>query len=272
MNDSHFLIDNAPPLEVIYTLLSFSIGSEYSNNDLVEILNNNWSYKPQRNFSNSTRRLLDLQLLEKNNEGKFLLTKLGQKVKEIYEFDNDIFLDVMHYLHNTSFINNKNPRMLFWSYRKCSEYFWQNKNIESNQELSNYIVNEIDKYWPGLDSAKIGGRFNEGGVSSWKSWINSLEPNPLGDSGKLMYRQIKRYELILLSIDDYYRKHKLRFGDPVLLGTNVLDEISFLFFFDPDWSKQLINIASRLSPFLSKRDTYGGMAIVLNEPYTIERM
>lgn len=272
MDDSHFLLDNAPPKEVLYTLLSFSRGSEYSNSDLIDILNEKWSYKAQRNYSNSTRRLFDLQLLDKNEAGLFSITTLGEKVKEIHEFDNELFNEVFHFLHTTFYYFIENPRKMFWSYRKCSEYLWRNKKIITNQEISNHVINEIDSNWPNLDTSTRGGRFNEGGVSSWKTWVNSLVPNPIGDSGELVYRHTNRYELILLSIDDYYRKYKLRFGDPVVVGANVLDEISSVFFLDLECAKQLIIIASRLSPLLSKRDTYGGMAITLNEPYSIERI
>ena len=271
MEDSHFLIDSSPPKELTYTLLSFTQDVLLTTSDLIVKLTTNWDFQPQRNFSNTTRRLIDLRLITKQSKNTFKLSDLGKKLKDIHEFDNSIFFDILHYLHNTYFYNN-NARMLFWSYRKCSELLWTSKKISSNKNYSSVIVNEINHGFPDMLNTSSGGRFNEGGVASWRAWLNSLDPNPIGSDGNLIHRNVNRYEFFLLSLDDFYRRHQLRYGDPVVLSDKVLDEISSVFFLNPDCTKQLITIATKLSPLLSVRDTFAGMAISLKEPYSIERL
>ena len=162
MEDNHFLIDNAPPQEVTYTLLCFCKKNVYSNNDLIALIQKNWGYNTQRNFSFSSRRLFDLGLISKNKDNKYTLTDLGLKIKEIFEYDKDIYFDIMHFLHNTLYYSLNNSRKLFWSYRTCSDILWSGKKIKSNQDLSNEIVIKININWPDLYSSRMGGNFNEG--------------------------------------------------------------------------------------------------------------
>lgn len=277
--DTHFLIDNAPPVEVRFVLQSLAANYAYSTEQLRERLLSHWGYTAQKNLTFSTRRLIDLGLasISKTDEGKpaYLLTELGSKISEVTSIEPPLYPEIMHYLHYTSY-DEHDPmsRKLFWSYRICSNLVWEQKQIPPVSKMVTYIQSGIDKGWPTAYARRKGGNFNEGGITSgWKPWVTQLEPSVIAEkSSILIARSSTRYELAALALDDLYRHRHYRYGDPVVIDEILLDEISRVFFLDPACCRELLDLAARLINDIKLADTFAGTSVTLMAPYTVERI
>jgi hypothetical protein len=277
--DTHFLIDSAPPTEVLFALQSLEIDYAYSTKQLRERLLSHWGYTAQKNLTFSTRRLIDLGLAAKSrtDQGKpgYILTKLGSKVLGVISIEPPLYSEITHYLHYTSY-NDQDPtsRKLFWSYRACSDFVWEQKHIPSVSDLVKHVQEGIEKGWPEAYARRDGGNFNKGGVTSgWKPWIAQLTPSVIADeSNSIIPRDSTRYELVALALDDLYRHRHYRYGDPVVIDEVLLDEISRVFFLDPVCCRELLDLAARLISDIKLADTFAGTSVTLMAPYTIERI
>jgi hypothetical protein len=140
--------------------------------------------------------------------------------------------------------------------------------------MASRVQSKMKEEFPELDyTGAFGARFDHYAVGRWASYIRKLIPSPIDEDGKkLRKRTTDRYELILLAVNYLYKVRNYRIGDPVVVSPDVLNEIAFTFFLDSDCSMKLIDIASKMTSVIAKRDTYAGMAIVLKEPYSIERI
>jgi len=85
--DVHFLIDNASPTEVEYVLACLEPDIAYSTEELRRRLLSEWGYPAQRNLTFSTRRLLDLGLVDKANTASRKpghgINQMGEEVQEV---------------------------------------------------------------------------------------------------------------------------------------------------------------------------------------------
>jgi len=277
--DVHFLIDNAPPVEVEYVLGCLDLNVAYPTEELRERILLDWGYSAQRNLTFSTRRLFDLGLADKARtaSGKpgHVITKLGTKVREISSIDHDLYAEIMHLLHYASYDGSPSARKLFWSYRTCCEIVWELKEVPSASTIATEVLSQIAKLSPAyVNLPKKGGRFNEGGVSSgWKPWVAQLQPSPFASEGRaLIPRHSHRFELALLALNHVYRSREYRYGDPVILDESLLDELACVFFLDPICCRELIDLAARLTKAIKLSDTFTGTSVTLLAPYGIERI
>jgi hypothetical protein len=276
--DLHFLIDNAPPKEVRFVLQSLDASYPYSTQQLKDRILSHWGYTVQKNFTFSTRRLIDLGLAtrSKTSERKpgYILTSLGSKVQEVISIEPTLYPEIMHYLHYTSY-DDQDPmsRKLLWSYRVCSDLVWEQKQIPPVSQLVAYVQSGIAEGWPEAYARRVGGNFNAGGVTSgWKPWVVQLEPSIIVDETSIVPRRSTHYELSVLALDDLYRHRKYRYGDPVVIDEVLLDEISRVFFLDPVCCRELLDLAARLIDDIKLADTFAGTSVTLMAPYTVERI
>jgi hypothetical protein len=274
--DSHFLIDSAPPLEVEYTLACLDLEVPFSTGELRKCLSSKSGYTAQRSFTFSTRRLFDLGLANKAKtaSGKpgHILANLGAVVREILYIDRDLYCEIMHYLHYTSYDGSATSRKLFWSYRTCCDIVWERKRVPPTSEIVTAVQSRIAGQFPSAYASRVGGNFNAGGVSSgWKPWLTQLCPSPFSSDGKeLRPRQSHRFELSVLALDHVYRSRNYRYGDPVILDDVILDKVACVFFLDPICCRELLSLAARLTKVVRLADTFAGPSVTLMEPYTIE--
>ena len=276
--DLHFLIDNAPPIEVEYLLGCLDPDVAYSTEELRQRLLLYWEYTAQRNLTFSTRRLLDLGLADKANtaSGKpgHVITQLGEKVRGILSIDQELYAEIMHFLHYTSYDGSPSSRKLFWSYRNCCEIVWARKELLPTPKLVAEVQSRIAEFFPSAYASRVGGNFNAGGVSSgWKPWLAQLQPSPFASEGRaLIPRRSHRFELAALALDHVYRSRGYRYGDPVILDEPLLDELARVFLLDPICCRELIDLAARLAKAIKLSDTFTGTSVTLWAPYGIERL
>ena len=97
--DTHFLIDNAPPKEVEFVLRTLSLDVSYSIEEIRETISNEWNFEAQKDLAYSPRRLFDLGLAtkRKTKSGKpgYILTRLGQRVRDILSIDVELYADIL---------------------------------------------------------------------------------------------------------------------------------------------------------------------------------
>lgn len=276
--DVHFLIDNAPPEEVEYILQCLDSTIAYSTEELRERLLLEWGYSAQKHLNFSARRLFDLKLADKSKTSSdkpgHILTQSGEKVRNILSFDHELYKDIMHFLHYTGYDGSPSSRKLFWSYRTCCEITWNRKEVLPVSELVDEVQSRIAELFPSAYASRVGGNFNAGGVTSgWKPWLTQLQPSPLdSESDAIIPRQVERFELAALALNCVYRSRKYRYGDPVILDDQLLDEVARVFFLDLIYCREMINLAARLTKLIKLSDTFAGTSVTLMEPYRIERI
>lgn len=276
--DMHFLIDNAAPKEVEYLLRCLDLHVAYSTEELRDKLYTEWNFKAQRSLSFSTRRLYDLKLADKlatlEKKAGYVLTALGAKVRNILEADCDLYADVMHYLHYDGYDGSPSARKLFWSYKCCCDIVWEQKHIPPTPQLVAEVQSRIAARFPYAYSQKVGGNFNAGGVSSgWKPWLADLTCPPFGRGEReIVPRVLQRFELAILSLDHVYRARGYRYGDPVVLDENLLDELARVFFLEHQCCRGLLTLAARMTRLVVLSDTFAGTSVNLRSPYTVENV
>lgn len=273
--DVHFLIDNAPPLEVLNTLRCLDSEYALSVEEIRVKLKENWGYQAQKDLNYSTRRLFDLQLTikvrKKGSIEKHALTERGMCIKEFLLIDQAFTVDLLHFLHYDGY-KDINSRKLFWSYRQCCDIAWARKEMPKAKQLATEIQALINNEFPEIyTSVEVGGRFNEGGVSSWKSWLTALSPSPiLSDSRIIVPRKSDRVEYIPLALDHVYQKKSYLLGSPVLLDDKMVDMIAQVFYLDGSICRELIDVAARLFKSIELSDTLSGTSITLSGRYQVE--
>ncbi len=276
--DSHFLIDSAPPVEVEYCLRALSFYEALPCDDLRERILAEWQYETQRNFSLSVRRVLDLGIATKctvaGGKPGYRLSSLGAKVRSILEADHELYADVMHFLHYDGDDGSPNARKLFWSYKRCCDILWQTKQLPPVTQMVAEVQSDIARLFPEAYRRRVGGNFNAGGVTSgWKPWLAALASPPIAAGHReLQLRTRRNFELVLLALDHVYRSRTYRYGDPVVLDDDVLDELTRVFFLDPVCSLELLRLADRVTRAVVLRGTFAGTSVNLLSHYGVENM
>jgi len=276
MEDTHFYIDYAPYEEVRKVLSCLTPETAMTATEVFDALESQHDpVKSQR--TEILRRLSDLGLARYAKQGSrvtFSITPLGAKVREIDAFDPEVYPDVMHFLHFSSYDGSREARKYLWSYRRCSQSAWREGRLLPLKEIAAQIQSQMNEEFPYLDyTAQIGARFDNTAAGRWAQWVGALRPPPFTEKARTLHkRTVLRHELALLALDDTYRSRGYRYGDPVILDDALLDEAANVFFLDPVCCRQLIDLAARVTTAIALRDTLAGTSVALLAPYGIDRM
>jgi len=275
--DTHFYFDHTPPDEVIYVLRLLNTRDFLSTEDIAEGLALHYAYKMQKDRNYSPRRLYDLGLVERQRLARrkhgYRLSDSGRIVQKVLTVDRDLALDILHYLHYSSFTGDPSDRKNLWSYRRICEIIWEAQELMPTTKLAAMIQADMRAEFPGLDfSARVGARFNSKGAGAVIAWLRALEPSPVAEYGeKLVPRTSNSLELVLLGLDYVYRKRGYSFGDPVLVEDDLITDVSAVFFIQQETTLDLLR-AARFTPFVTFTDTLLGPSITLNESFGIDKM
>jgi len=273
--DTHFYLDNVPPEELQLTLRVLPLEGGLSPDEVAGALESEYGFRMQKDRTYSPRRAHDLGLARQARlAGKlvYLLTPRGAKVQAIVGVDAGFGMDLLHYLHYSSFSGAPGDRKYLWSYRRCCELVWAASAAPPSADMAAQIQAQMRETFPHLDwTAKVGARFDATAAGRLKAWLRALEPSPLpAETGQLVPREVARYELALLGLDDLYRARGYRYGDPVLLDDAVVDETAAVFFLKRDCCRDLLHLAARLSSAVKMADTLAGPSVNLVRAYTVD--
>ena len=276
MEDTHFYIDYAPYEEVRKVLSCLNPQTAMTATEVFDALQSQDDPVKSRR-TEILRRLSDLGLARYAKQGSrvtFSITPLGAKVREIDAFDPELYPDVMHFLHFSSYDGSPEARKYLWSYRRCSQLAWREGRLLPHKEIAARIQSQMNEEFPYLDyTAQIGARFDNTAAGRWAQWVGALRPPPFAEKARTLHkRTVLRHELALLALDDTYRSRGYRYGDPVILDDALLDEAARVFFLDPICCRQLIDLASRVTTAIELRDTLAGTSVALRSPYGIDRI
>lgn len=275
--DTHFYIDNAPPEEVKYVLQVLDPEEPKSTSEIALTIESLYGFSMQKDRTYSPRRLFDLGLAEQTRSRKgamYVLSDPGMKVRDILSFDPELYSDLTHYLHFTTYNGTPGCRKLLWSYRQCSQIAWEDRKALSRTEIAARVQGNMQEQFSHLDfTARVGARFDATAVGRWLQWIRQLSPNPSPEgSDSLAKRTVHHHELALLALDDVYRARGYRYGDPVILDDRMLDAVARVFFLEPTCCRELIDLSARLTRTIELSDTFAGTSVSLLFPYGIERI
>lgn len=270
--DTHFYIDYAPPEKVWDVLQCLRGNQPMSPTEIFDTLE-----LQGRDVSRRTeipRRLFDLGLatrVNRRNGIAYALTSLGQKVREIKSFEPKLHPDLMHFLHFSSWDGTPEARKFLWSYRQCSMISWIEARLLPTKQLASRVQSRMMARFPRLDyAAAVGARFDSSAAGRWTQWVQTLTPAPFVEgSGVLQKREVEYHEIALLALDDVYRSKGYRYGDPVILDEQVLDDLARVFFVDPLRCRELLDLAAAVTNTITLSDTFAGTSVTLVQPYTI---
>lgn len=276
--DTHFYIDNAPPEEVSWTLRALSSSDLLSPQMIADRLYAEYGFSMQRDRTYSPRRLYDLGLAEQSGTGtriRYSLSKLGVRFQSILVFDQELYADLMHFLHYSRYDEKPETRKYLWSYRRCCDIVWEKGEAVSVQQLAAEVQSSMRHKFPDLDfGARTGARFDSTAAGRFYGWIRQLTPPPFvnQDKGLLNRRTVSYYELALLSLDYVYRTRGYRYGDPVVLDEVLLDELARVFLLEHQCCRNLLGFAAKMTRTVVLRDTFAGTSVNLMAPYGIENL
>ncbi len=275
--DTHFYLDNAPPKEVTNVLRVLSINSDLTPKKISETLRDSYGFEMQKDYTYSPRRVFDLGLAEQNRKGSvvtYRLTEVGLKIQNILGIDPALSMDLLHYLHYTGYTGLPHQRKYLWSYRRCCEMLWANMRVISPSELASTIQAEMQDKFPWLDyGKKAGARFNSTAASCVSTWLRALDPPPVDQVGSpLLPRNIDRYEIALLALDETYMSSGYSYGDPVIMDDDFVQQVASVFFLDTESCKELLRIGSRINQSVKISETLSGASINLLKPFKIDNI
>lgn len=275
--DTHFYLDNAPPKEVTNVLTVLSLDYDFTPKEISDTLRDNYAFEMQKDYTYSPRRLFDIGLATQIRKGSavtYLLTDLGLKVQNLLGIDQELAMDLMHYLHYTGFTREPMQRKNLWSYRRCCELIWANMRAISSTDLASTIQAQMREEFDWLDfGEKRGARFNDKAVNQVYSWLRSLKPSPF-EKGKstLTPRTIDRYEIVLLALDEIYSSSGYTYGDSVIMDDEFIRKVSGVFMLDPGCCKRLLGIGAHINQSVKISETLTGASINLTKPFKIDNI
>jgi hypothetical protein len=227
----------------------------------------------QEDKNYSPRRLYDLKIGVQEREGsaiKYRLTSLGDKLQMLLSTDQALGIDLIHYLHYTSYSGAPEDRKLLWSYRRCCDYIWAEGKAIPSKTLASRIQSDISQEFPHISTTeKQGARFPASGVNQGVVWLRAMEPSPLDEDDKVCPRVVSNFQLAVLALDDLYRHKPFAYGSAVVLTDEVLDAVARVFFLDPANCRELLGTAAAFSSAVKLSDTLAGTSIALTRPYTL---
>ena len=275
--DIHFYVDNAPPGEVSHVLRVLSSEDPLTPSEIAKIMINEYGFKMQRDHSYSPRRLHDLRLASQERQGPkvtYKLTEHGAKLQAIQAMNPTLAIDLLHYLHYTSYSSNPQDRKYLWSYRKCCEIIWSAQRLIPTQNLASQVLSNMSEEFSYLNwTARVGARFDSTAVGRIYTWLRALDPPPFTKSSKnLQPRLVQRFELALLALDDTYRSRQYRYGDAVLMDDSLINQIAGVFFIDTKCCADLLRLSANVVSSVKMSDTLGGASINLLHPFTIDNL
>jgi DNA-binding transcriptional ArsR family regulator len=273
--DTHFYIDNVPPSEVSYVLRVLFVDSGLTSNEIAQAITGEYGFEMQRDHSYSPRRLYDLGVACQDRQGQkinYRLTEQGAKLQKIQAMNSALAIDLLHYLHYTTYSGNPRGRKYLWSYRKCCEIIWSTQRVVPNKDLASQILSKMSEEFSFLDwTARVGARFNSTAAGCVYTWLRALEPSPFMKSDRNLHpRFVQRFELALLALDDTYRSRQYRYGDAVLMDESLVNQIAGVFFLDPRCCTNLLRLSANIVPSVKMSDTLGGASINLLHPFSID--
>lgn len=274
---AHFYIDNAPPEEVAWVLRCLSIDSPMSTDQIGERLYSEFGFRMQRDRTYSPKRLYDLGLAEQlapSTKRLYALTQLGVRVRDLVNAYPDLYNEVMHFLHYSTYHQRPgSARPYLWSYWSCCNVLWSERRVLRTQEMAGTILGLMKAEFDLDYSARVGARFDATAVGRCYSWLKRLSPPPIPEEGDVLRpRTTTRHEVALLALSYVYAFRHYRYGDPVVLSDSLLDEVSRVFFLEPACCRELLAVAARITRAVRLSNTFAGTSVNLLEPYTIDRV
>jgi len=243
---------------------------------IAERLASDYGLEMQRDKTYSPRRLFDLGLAVPVAAPRleYTLSSLGAKLRAVSALDQDMFWELMHFLHYSLYYRQHNARKYLWSYHRCCDVSWEEGRLPPREEMAAKVQALMREEFSSLDfSARLGARFDSTAVGRWLSWIKQLSPCPFPKGQDVLQKRgVQRYELLLLSLDCVYHTRGYRYGDPVVLDDKLLDDVARVFFLDAVCCRQLVDLAARMSKSIVLRDTFAGTSLNLLAPYGLENV
>lgn len=221
MSRAKFFLDNASPEEIVNILLCVRDGHNLTKSQLEQKFIEK-GYTFQGRFSDSINRLIDLEILYKDNN-LYGLSNLGKTIKRILLKDMNLFYEIMHYMHYTMWLE-PNAREYFWTYKVICDSLWTTDKSQSSMNLASLVMDKIHEKYEAETFA-----FSGKSISRTVCWVKKLVPCPLEKQGLnevFVGREISDHKFTLLSVDYYYRSQGLTYGFPLLLAENVINDIS----------------------------------------------
>jgi hypothetical protein len=266
MNKPKYFIDNTRPIEVEYILRAMPRNGQIERQQLLDRIAEKFSFRFQKRYFDSFNRLIDLDLLSKiKDEGieKLKITGLGGIVKEILDYDTQLYREVIHFLHYSGYEFSISKKPYFWSYKKLCDLLWEKEAYNSEKELAGEISLYIQDHFKTTQTP-----FDESTIQKFLGWLKILDPPITQDRG-VKKRYIDKPELFLLSTDLFYRTNGLHYGDPVLLTPESIESICKPFFISIGQFDQLVKASRRIWTFLRQKTGFQGLSIILDREYSI---
>jgi hypothetical protein len=270
--DSHFYIDNAPPSEVVQVLRVLSRDAPLSASQIAALLSEQVGFVMQKDHTYAPRRLYDLGLSSRVNEGgsvRYSLSELGAKVQLLAGIDNALGYEIMHFLHYTRFSGDPSDRKLFWSYRSLCRMLWVDRVVAATQDLAARVQAAIGEEFPHLDDlGRSGGRFSAAGANQGLAWLRALKPSPIVEAS-VVPRAFDKVGLVVAALDFVYRSNSLPYGSPLLLSPAIVDEVASVLFIDPKNCMLNLVSAGRLFDKVEVGQTLTGTSITLRAAHSV---
>lgn len=263
-----YYIGSANPLELEYILLSITPKDALTRNLLESKILEKFNYRVQKRFGDSINRLEDLDIIlkERTEEGQVCkLTDFGQTMRELLQYEVQLYRELIHFLHYQGYNYTTRKREYLWSYRKLCDLLWNRSRVGKYRDLASEVTGYIQEHFNATEVP-----FDDTIIGKFLNWLKPLRPRVIDDEKNILRREIDRPELFLLSVDLCYREKGLRYGDPILLAENVVDDICKPFFIEPSCLNTLIEISGRFSPgHLRLMTGFQGTSLILRRSFSV---
>jgi len=204
-----------------------------------------------------------------NNGSAFELSEIGQKLKSIFLRNRALFFEIYHLLNYYAFdMNDCSLSYLpFRSYQLVCDAIYKTRKYPKAKVLADRVDHVIKTTY------QVQGSFSEVCVTRGIAWLKKLSPPVFDEYNEFIVRRPDNTEVVLYNLSCYYKIKAIKYGDPLFLDRNSVNDISKAGFIDAIALEDILKELSNQFPmFIKIKYNISGSIVVLSNEVSISRV
>ena len=269
MEKIKYLISQVNPDMITIFLKAIRKNKVYEKQDIEDLLKNKGRLTPSfsKYITEISVTLSQFGILDINSsDGTFNLSEFGSKMKKILLKSRGLFFEIYHLLSYYIFDLNKQDLSIlpFRSYQILCNFIYESNHVLNNKQIADYVDSQIK------DTYRVQGAFSETCITRGIAWLKMLEPPVIDEKKNRVLRKPIHNEIVLLSIDYYYRVYNVQYNTPLFIDYKIRELLSKPIIINPDYINDILRELSQVVPhYLTIKYNVAGTYIILKNKVNI---
>jgi hypothetical protein len=197
---------------------------------------------------------------------KFCATDKSAAVRKVYRHNRSLLSELFHFVLFTG-AWTKQRDGIHWGYRRVCALLWQSApTIIDRQRIAGQVMDDAAEHL-GFRPA-----YSVNSVDGVLNWLRALEPPVIREEGALHFerRGFCPPELLLLGIDDLYRKQGVGYQSNLPLDTEARQYLLELCMLEPESLERVLSWCTSQFDILTADSRGAGPFALLKRPVTLD--